>query len=72
MRIASLLLLLALAACGMPNGPPLVSAQSPPGTGLVNAASEPQPINSMPPGAGNYSSAPGGIQPDYGSVAFRL
>ena len=54
---------LALAGCGgVPGGPPLVSAQSPPGTGLVNGNSEPQPINSLPPGAANFSTAPGGFQ----------
>jgi hypothetical protein len=72
MRHALLGLLLALAACGAPNGPPLVSAQSPPGTGVVNAASFPQPLNSLPPGAANYSPAPGGTQPSYASLRFRL
>ncbi len=65
------LVCLALAGCGEPGGAPLVSAQFPPGTGVVNDASEPQPINSLPYGAGNYSPAPGGLQPNYGSITFR-
>jgi hypothetical protein len=72
MRCAALTLLLALAACGVPNGPPLLSAQFPPGTGVVNAASTPQPLNSLPPGAANYSSAPGGTHPNYATLGFRL
>jgi hypothetical protein len=72
MRASVLFLLLALASCGAPNGPPLVSAQYPPGTGLVNAASTPQPLNSLPRGAANFSRAPGGVQPDYASMALRL
>jgi hypothetical protein len=72
MRCAALIPLFALAACGQPNGPPLVSAQFPPGTGVVNTASTPQPLNSLPPGAANLSTAPGGVQPDYGSLGFRL
>jgi hypothetical protein len=72
MRYAVLSLLLALAACGVPNGPPLVSAQFPPGTGVVNSQSIPQSINSLPPGAANYSTAPGGVQPSYATLGFRL
>jgi hypothetical protein len=72
MRCAAFLLLLALAGCGAPNGPPLVSAQFPPGVGVVNQASTPQPLNSLPPGAANFSPAPGGVQPSYGSLAIHL
>ena len=72
MRCAVLALLLALAGCGAPNGPPLVSAQSPPGTGLVNVKSPAQSLNSLPPGAANFSPAPGGVQPSYGSIVLRL
>ena len=72
MRCAAFVLLLALAACAAPNGPPLVSAQFPPGTGAVNQASMPQPLGSLPPGAANFSTAPGGAQPSYGSIGFRL
>jgi hypothetical protein len=72
MRSAALTLLLALTACGAPNGPPLVSAQSPPGTGVVNANSPAQSANSLPPGAANFSRAPGAVQPSYGSIGFRL
>ncbi|MBV8913303.1 MAG: hypothetical protein JOZ05_09720 [Acetobacteraceae bacterium] len=71
MRFAVLCLLLALPACGAPNGPPLVSTQFPPGTGVVNAQSIAQSANSLPPGAANVSRAPGGMQPSYGSFGFR-
>ena len=66
-----LLPFLALTACAAPSGPPLVSAQYPPGTGLVNSHSEPQPLNSLPPGAANFSRAPGAVQFNYGSLTFR-
>jgi len=71
MRAALLLpALLGLAACGVPSGPPLVSAQFPPGTGSVNANSVPQPLGSLPPGAANLSTAPGATQPSYGQITF--
>ena len=60
----------ALAGCGQPGGAPLVSAQYPPGTGEVNSKSEPQPLNSLPPGAANFSRGPGGYQPNYLSWTF--
>ena len=61
-----------LAGCnGVPGGPPLVSAQFPPGTGVVNSNAEPQPINSLPPGAYNISSAPGGYQANTLAWTFR-
>ena len=65
------LMCLALASCGEPTGEPLVSAQFPPGTGAVNDASEPQPIESLPYGAGNYSPGPGGLQPSFFNRTFR-
>ncbi|GAC1340855.1 MAG: hypothetical protein NVSMB18_11790 [Acetobacteraceae bacterium] len=65
-------LMLALAGCEAPSGPPLVSAQFPPGTGVVNRASQPQPLNSLPPGAANFSSAPGATEPNFASLQFRL
>ena len=71
MRIAFLILGLGLAGCAPPTNPPLVSAQSPPGTGSTNVNSEPQPIDSLPPGAANISRAPGATQPNYGSWTFR-
>ncbi len=71
MRRLAILCCLALAGCGEPTGLPLISAQFPPGTGPVNAASAPQSFNSLPEGAGNYSPAPGGIQPNYFSQTFR-
>ena len=64
------LICLALAGCGEPGGAPLVSAQFPPGTGMVNANSEPQPINSLPPGAANRSPFPGATQPNYLTWTF--
>ena len=69
--LLAVLALLPLAACGVPGGPPLVSAQYPPGTGLVNAKSEPQPLNSLPPGAANFSPAPGATQPSYAAITFN-
>jgi hypothetical protein len=63
--------LLLLSGCGEPGGPPLVSAQSPAGTGLVNSNAEPQPINSLPPGAEGLSTGgPFTTQPDYLSYTF--
>ena len=63
--------LLLLSGCGEPGGPPLVSAQSPAGTGLVNDNNEPQPINSLPPGAEGLSTGgPFAAQPDYLSYTF--
>ena len=78
MRASRVILLacLAVTGCegqgfpGQPGGPPLVSAQSPPGTGIVNDNSEPQPLNSLPVGAANISSAPGATQPNYFSWTF--
>ena len=64
------LLSVGLAGCGVPGGAPLVSAQYPPGTGAVNDASEPQPVNSLPPGASNPGAGPGAVQPNYGSLTF--
>ena len=46
-------------------GPDLVSAQTPPGTGVVNDASEPQPPNSLPPGAPVSGPGPGATQRSY-------
>ena len=69
MRVV-LLACLALGGCGVPGGAPLVSAQYPPGTGLVNAQSEPQPLNSLPVGAANITSAPGATAPNYLSYTF--
>ncbi len=58
-------LLVLLAGCGRPTGPALVSAQSPPGTGMVNDNSEPQPPGSLPPGAANPGPGVGATQPSY-------
>ena len=71
LALAALLSPLLLAGCGEPDGAPLVSAQSPAGTGLVNDASEPQPINSLPPGAEGLSArSPFATAPDYLSYTF--
>ena len=68
--LAALLLPLLLAGCGEPGGPPLVSAHSPAGTGLVGPG-EPQPINSLPPGAEGLSArSPFATAPDYLSYTF--
>jgi hypothetical protein len=73
MRALLPLLLLApvltVAGCAVPGGPPLVSAQMPPGAGQ-SANSEPQPINSLPPGAANISGAPGAVQPTWFALTF--
>ena len=66
------LLGLLAAGCAGPTAPPLVSAQFPPGTGHVNVQAEPQPLGSLPPGAANYSSAPGATQPQYLTRTFRV
>lgn len=52
-------------------GPDLVSAQTPPGTGVVNNQSEPQPPGSLPPGAAVYGPGPGATQRSYLSLPFR-
>jgi hypothetical protein len=72
-RLLALAVPLLLAGCGEPGGPPLVSAQTPPGTGLVNSAMEPQPINSLPPGAaGRPRRGPFATWPDFFSYTFGL
>ncbi len=56
---------------GVPGGAPLVSGQSPPGTGLVNGRSQPQPLNSLPPGAANLGNGgPTEVQRNYSSWTF--
>jgi len=52
-------------------GSDLVSAQTPPGTGIVNAASQPQPPNSLPPGAAVSGPGPGATQPSYLTLPLR-
>ena len=69
-RLLFLVPLAALAACTLPGGEPLVSAQFPPGTGEVNASSEPQPLNSLPPGAANFAATPFATQPNF--LSFKL
>ncbi len=73
MKISTLLCLgslVATAGCTLPGGEPLVSAQFPPGTGEVNASSEPQPLNSLPPGAANFADTPFATQNNF--LSFKL
>ena len=58
-----------LAGCAAPTTMPLVSAQFPPSA--ESAASEPQPLNSLPPGAANISSAPGATHSAYLAWSFK-
>jgi len=68
---AGLALMALLAGCGaIERGPDLVSAQTPPGTGIVNAASQPQPPNSLPPGAAVSGPGPGATQRGYLTLTF--
>jgi hypothetical protein len=68
MALAALVL---LGGCGViQQGPDLVSAQTPPGTGLVNDANEPQPPNSLPPGAAVSGPGPGATQRSYLTRTF--
>ena len=48
-------------------GPPLVSAAYPPNQ---SANSEPQPLNSLPPGAANITGSPNAVQPNRASVTL--
>ncbi len=68
---AILLAALGLAACAPPTHGALVSTQYPPGTGVVNANSPMQTLNSLPPGAANL--APNSVlqSPDYASITLR-
>ena len=59
-----------VAGCSLPGGQPLVSAQFPPGTGDVNAASEPQPLNSLPVGAANFAPSPFATQANF--LSFKI
>ena len=70
-RCLALALLALLGGCGIiQQGPDLVSAQTPPGTGLVNDASEPQPPNSLPPGAAVSGPGPDATQRSYLTRTF--
>ena len=70
-----LLLPAGIAACS-DAGPPLVSAQSPPS--INSAASEPQPVGSLPPGAANpgaagiTDAAEGSTHPSYVGRTFFI
>jgi hypothetical protein len=70
-RLLALAVLCLLAGCGAPGGAPLVSAQTPPGAGLVNSSYEPQPIDSLPPGAAGLGRpSPFTTAPDYLAYTF--
>ena len=70
-RCLVLTLLAMLGGCEViQQGPDLVSAQTPPGTGLVNDASEPQPPGSLPPGAAVSGPGPGATQHSYLTRTF--
>lgn len=69
-RVLSILALAAVAGCSLPEGQPLVSAQFPPGTGDVNANSEPQSVNSLPVGAANFAATPFATQPNF--LSFKI
>jgi hypothetical protein len=70
-RCMALAALTLLGGCSViQQGPDLVSAQTPPGTGLVNDASEPQPPNSLPPGAAVSGPGPGATQHSYLTRTF--
>ena len=73
-NLARLLLCLAplaaVSGCSLPEGERLVSAQFPPGTGDVNASSEPQSLNSLPPGAANLAATPFATQPSF--LSFQI
>ena len=62
--------LASIAGCSLPEGQPLVSAQFPPGTGDVNANSEPQSLTSLPVGAANLAATPFATQPNF--LSFKI
>jgi hypothetical protein len=67
-RWIALLAVSALAACGLPGYPPLISGNSPAAAEASN--SQPQPINSLPPYAEGLPGGPNGRHPDYLSGTF--
>ena len=75
MRLATLALMaVLLAGCNAQfGGPALLSAQSPAGTGLVNANNPPQSPNSLPPGAEGLHppNSPFAFAPNYGSITLH-
>ncbi len=64
---AALSLAALLEGCGVPGGPPLVSAQTPPNQ---SSNSEPQPLGSLPPGAAVAGAGPNAAFPDFFSYTF--
>ena len=68
LRWAALMAALALAACGLPGHPSLISGNSP--TAAEASNSEPQPINSLPPYAEGLPGGPNGRHPDILSGMF--
>ena len=70
LRSAAAATALALAGCGAPPNPPLISGASPAFTNSTNA--EPQSPNSLPPdAAGLQSSGPNNAAPNYLGTRFR-
>jgi hypothetical protein len=61
---------LCLAGCNTQfGGPPLISGQSP--QSAQSAASEPQPVGSVPPGFFGIGNGPTATAPNYASVTFH-
>ncbi|WP_158744773.1 hypothetical protein [Acidisphaera sp. L21] len=69
---AALACSIALSLCGcnaQVGGPPLVSGQSP--QSAQSSASEPQPVNSLPPGFSGIGSGPNATAPNYASLTIH-
>ena len=61
--------LLSLCGCSMTfGGPPLISGQTPAAAQSHN--SEPQPVNSLPPGFAGLDGGPNASAPNYASVTI--
>ena len=75
-RTVGLFCALALGGCSTVQfgSSPLLSAQTPPATGPVGSAQEPQPEGSLPPNAdtaGWTQNGVGATQTNYGSLTFK-
>ena len=67
--ILAVVSLISLAGCNATfGGPPLISGQSPAAAQSRN--SEPQPVNSLPPGFAGLDGGPSATAPNYGSITF--
>ncbi len=68
-RVFVIACLLSLTGCNVTlGGPPLISGQSPAAAQSHN--SEPQPVNSLPPGFAGLDGGPNASAPNYGSLTF--